>query len=166
MAEKKINVLFICMGNICRSPAAEGVMKHVLEERGLSERFHVDSAGTIDFHAGNPADRRMRAAAQDRGYDLTSISRGIRASDLKEFDLILCADRDNLFHVNALDRTGEYKDRIHLMLEYGGQKEVTEVPDPYYGGPEGFENVLDLLEGACNGIIDRALKEVDGAGQS
>ena len=156
---KKRTILFVCMGNICRSPAAEGVMKHVLEERGLADQFEVDSCGTIGYHSGNKADSRMREAAQKRGYDLASISRQIKPSDLDDFDLILCADRENLFHVNALDRDGIYEDRIHLMMEYAGLDDVREIPDPYYGGSEGFEHVLDLLERASSRIIDRVLKE-------
>jgi low molecular weight protein-tyrosine phosphatase len=147
-------LLFICMGNICRSPAAEGVMKHLVEQRGIADNYFIDSAGTIGYHIGEAADARMQRSALARGYSLTSQSRQIKAADLKTFDLILCADRSNFYDVQSLDRTGQYSDKIKLILDYGTDENFDEVPDPYYGGTQGFEQVLDLLEDSLTHLID------------
>ena len=153
--QNKVSVLFVCMGNICRSPAAEGVFRHYVEQQGVAGNFHIDSAGTIDYHNGKPADPRMRAAASDRGYPLMSISRQVMFEDLDEFDLIVPMDRDNLWYLEELAGGP----RVHIRLlgsflpEYrAGAEQAQEVPDPYYGGSQGFEDVLDMLERACPGI--------------
>ena len=149
-------LLFVCLGNICRSPAAEGVFMHLLAERGLSEHFVVDSAGTGGWHAGNPADRRMQAAANRRGIQLPSRARQISLDDLNDFDLILTMDDANLEAVTSLasEAGGRTTARIRPMLSYARQFSETEVPDPYYGGEAGFEHVLDLLEDACSHLLD------------
>lgn len=153
--QKKVSVLFVCMGNICRSPAAEGVFRHYVEQRGAMEDFYIDSAGTIDYHSGKPADPRMRAAASGRGYTLTSTSRQVIPEDLDEFDLIVAMDRDNLWYLEEF--AGGPQARIRLLgsflPEYRGEPgQALGVPDPYYGGAQGFEDVLDMLERACPGI--------------
>lgn len=153
MAEK-ISVLFVCLGNICRSPTGEGVLKAMAAKRGLDGRLEIDSAGTIGYHAGNPADRRMSAAAAKRGYSLDSISRRITPADLERFDYILAADSDNLFDLHSLDRTGKHRDKIKLLTDYHPDPSVDHVPDPYYGGPQGFELVLDLVEQCCSNLLD------------
>lgn len=150
----RIRVLFVCMGNICRSPTGEGVLKAMAKKRGLLDSLHIDSAGTIGYHAGNPADRRMSAAARKRGYTLDSISRRVTPGDLEEFDYILAADGDNLFDLHSLDRGGRHRDRIKLLTDYHPDPSVDHVPDPYYGGPQGFELVLDLVEQCCEGLLD------------
>ena len=144
-------LLFVCLGNICRSPAAEGVFLHLLKQRGLSERFVVDSAGTGGWHVGNPADRRMQAAANRRGIDLPSRARQICLDDFSSFDLVLTMDDDNLAAVRGLaqEAGAGATATITPMLHYARNFSETEVPDPYYGGEAGFEHVLDLLEDAC-----------------
>ena len=150
-------VLFVCLGNICRSPAAEGVFVHLLEQRGLSDRFVVDSAGTGGWHVGRRADERMRAAAARRGIELTSRARQIDLADLHSFDHIVTMDADNLAAVHALAREAgnpSGQAQISAMTTYCRHHSgATEVPDPYYGGPQGFEHVLDLLEDACDGLL-------------
>jgi len=159
MAEQRL--LFVCLGNICRSPAAEGVLLHLLEQRGLQDQFVVDSAGTGGWHVGRPADRRMRAAAERRGIALPSRARQIEPVDLQRFDRILTMDDDNLQAVQALARElGGRNDlaRIEPITSHCQRLQVREVPDPYYGGDEGFEQVLDLLEDACSGLLASLIK--------
>ena len=151
-----MKLLFVCLGNICRSPAAEGVFLHLLNERGLSDQFVVDSAGTGGWHVGNPPDRRMQAAANRRGISLPSRARQIDLDDLREFDLVLTMDEANLMAVQGLAREAgsSATASIKPMLSYARSFSETEVPDPYFGGDSGFEHVLDLLEEACNNLLD------------
>ncbi len=150
-----MKILFVCMGNICRSPAAEGVLRQKLREAGLDQKVTVDSAGTIDFHIGKLPDSRMRQAAKKRGLILDHHARQVNAEDLERFDLILVMDRDNLKNVKSLDRNEKFATKIKLFCEFCTQHTETEVPDPYHGGPEGFELVLDLLEDGCAEIVRR-----------
>ena len=149
-------ILFVCLGNICRSPAAEGIFKKKIKDRDLENLFVVDSAGTGGWHVGNLADRRMREAALSRGIELTSRSRKIDDNDLYEFDHILVMDKDNLNAVKSLikDNTYPINSKIKLILSYSKKSQLDEVPDPYYGGQNGFENVLDLLDDAIDELID------------
>ena len=149
-------LLFVCLGNICRSPAAEGVFLHLLKQRGLSDRFMVDSAGTGGWHVGNPADRRMQAAANRRGIELPSRARQICLDDFSSFDLVLTMDDDNLAAVRGLaqEAGAGATATITPMLHYARNFSETEVPDPYYGGEAGFEHVLDLLDDACANLLD------------
>tara|TARA_B100000579_G_scaffold406349_1_gene392726 strand:- start:155 stop:625 length:471 start_codon:yes stop_codon:yes gene_type:complete len=149
-------ILFVCLGNICRSPAAEGVFKRKIKDRNLERLFFVDSAGTGDWHVGNLADQRMRETASLRGIDLTSRSRQISGNDLYEFDRILVMDKDNLQAVNLLiqDQLRPINSKVELILSYSKTSQLDEVPDPYYGGQDGFEEVLDLLDKAIDGLID------------
>ena len=149
-------LLFVCLGNICRSPAAEGVFLHLLKQRGLSDQFVVDSAGTGGWHVGNSADRRMKAAASLRGIDLPSRARQISLDDFFSFDLVLTMDNDNLAAVKSLAQEAGPKAMatVKPMLSYSRHFNETEVPDPYYGGEAGFEHVLDLLEDACSNLLD------------
>lgn len=146
-------LLFVCLGNICRSPAAEGVMRKVIEDAGLTDHVHIDSAGTAGWHTGKRADHRMRAAATERGLDLTSMARQVRDADLEEFDLVLVMDRSNHVDIGFFDREKLHAHKVKLFCEFCSVHEETEVPDPYYGGPEGFEKVLDLLEDGCSGVL-------------
>ena len=146
------SVLFVCMGNICRSPAAEGVFQKLVDDAGRATEFDIDSAGTIGYHSGDPADSRMRAAAAGRGYDLTSRARRIERSDFGNFDLIVAMDDDNFRDIRSLD-TGQGA-RVVRMCDYGKRHGHLEVPDPYYGGSQGFENVLDILEDACGALLE------------
>ena len=149
-------LLFVCLGNICRSPAAEGVFLHLLKQRGLIDQFVVDSAGTGGWHVGNPADRRMTAAANRRGIDLPSRARQISLDDFSSFDLVLTMDNDNLAAVESLAQEAgpNAMTTVKPMLSYSRRFNETEVPDPYYGGEAGFEHVLDLLEDACSTLLD------------
>jgi protein-tyrosine phosphatase len=146
-------VLFVCLGNICRSPAAEGVFLHQLALRGLEDHFVVDSAGTGGWHVGKPADSRMRAAAARRGISLPSRARQLEPEDLRRFDHILTMDEDNLQAVRSLALNHPGEARIAPITAHCRRSSVREVPDPYYGGSEGFERVLDLLEDACEGLL-------------
>ncbi len=149
-------ILFVCLGNICRSPAAEGVFKQKIKERDLDKLYVVDSAGTGGWHVGNLADPRMRETALSRGIEITSRSRKIEASDLYEFDHILVMDNDNLAAVKSLikDHKNPVNSKIKLILSYSKNSQLEEVPDPYYGGQNGFDKVLDLLDDAIDGLID------------
>ncbi len=149
-------VLFVCLGNICRSPAAEGVFLHLLARAGLERRYLVDSAGTAGWHVGKPADPRMVAAAGRRGIQLPSRARRLVPADLARFDHILTMDDDNLAKVEALARHhagGESRAVVEPLVRYCRRLTASEVPDPYYGGEEGFERVLDLLDDACEGLL-------------
>ena len=149
-------ILFVCLGNICRSPAAEGIFKKKIKERDLEKLFVVDSAGTGGWHVGNLADPRMRETALSRGIELTSRSRKIQESDLYEFDHILVMDNDNLEAVKSLikDHKKPINCKIKLILSYSKNSQYEEVPDPYYGGQNGFDRVIDLLDDAIDGLID------------
>jgi protein-tyrosine phosphatase len=153
-----MRLLFVCMGNICRSPTAEGVMRHVLREAGLEDTVDVDSAGTGGWHVGEPPDGRARAAAAARGVQLSGAARQVTPADLDEFDLVLAADAAN--HRELLRLAGEdpaRRARIRLLREFDPAAVAAgelEVPDPYYGGSDGFEDVLDLVEAACRGVLD------------
>lgn len=155
---KKRKILFVCLGNICRSAAAEAVMKAVLARKG-DDRFFVDSAGILSYHEGEKADRRMRYFADLRGYDLTSISRPVRSSDFEEFDYIIGMDDSNIDDLKERASTIEQEAKIHKMTEFCVNIEADHVPDPYYGGNEGFERVLDLLEDACEGFYQWLISE-------
>jgi protein-tyrosine phosphatase len=147
------------MGNICRSPAAEGVFLHLVAEAGLEDCFTVDSAGTGGWHVGHRADRRMIAAAERRGIHLPSRARQIEAADLQRFDHILTMDADNLAAVQRLERQAPGGARISPLTDHCRRLRSPEVPDPYYGGEDGFERVLDLLEDACAGLLDNLRQE-------
>ena len=152
-----MRLLFVCMGNICRSPTAEGVMRHVLLEAGLESSVEVDSAGTGAWHVGEPADGRARAAARRRRIELTTIARQVTRADLDEFDLVLAADAAN--RRDLLRLAGEDPGRrakVRLLREFDSaslQAGDLDIPDPYYGGGDGFEDVLDIVEAACRGLL-------------
>lgn len=157
-----IKVIFVCLGNICRSPSAEAVMNAVVEKAGLSGQIECDSAGTIAYHAGEPADTRMKKHALKRGYNLTSIARKFTHEDFEEFDYIIAMDRNNFTDILALDKDAEYVDKISMMTSYCTNHDDEEVPDPYYGGPQGFEHVLNLLEDACVGLLEKIKEDNPG----
>jgi len=147
-----MRVLFVCLGNICRSPTAEGVFRHKLREAGLEDLIEVDSAGTGDWHVGKPPDSRTRRAAQLRGYDLSQLrGRQVSVADFTRFDLILAMDHSNLVHLQSL-RPGNAATELDLFLRRH-KLALDEVPDPYYGGEDGFEQVLDLIEQASDALL-------------
>lgn len=152
---KKKKILFVCMGNICRSPSAEAIMKKLLSQDGLNESVYIDSAGTIDYHAGEFPDERMSKYATNRGLRLDHIARQFNPkSDFDNFDLILTMDHGNYADIKSLDRSGKYTSKIKMVTDYCTIHNVKEVPDPYYGEKENFEQVLNILEDACNGILE------------
>jgi protein-tyrosine phosphatase len=150
---RKVKVLFVCMGNICRSPTAEGVFRSIVERQGLEKFLVIDSAGTTGFHAGEAPDKRAQAAAKRRGYDLSSIrARSVHPSDFNSFDYILAMDKENLKNLKAVMPSNS-RAKVQLFLNYAEHTHIREVPDPYYGGADGFESVLDLIEDASHGLL-------------
>ncbi len=150
-----MKVLFVCLGNICRSPAAEGVFLHVLDERGLSSQFVVDSAGTSSFHVGERADARMREHAGRRGIELPSRARQFVANDFKTFDAIIVMDDSNYENCLKLAKSDEDQKRLLKMADFCPQSGLSEVPDPYYGGAQGFEQVLDMVQEGCENLLKK-----------
>lgn len=154
--KEKIRILFVCLGNICRSPAAEGIFREMAEARGVADRFELDSCGFYGGHAGDMPDYRMRQHGARRGYRFTHRSRQIRPYDLEDFDLVIGMDDNNIASLHRHARTPEEDEKIFRMTDFS--REYTDadcVPDPYYEGAAGFENVLDLLEDACSNMLDQ-----------
>ncbi len=150
-----IKILFVCQGNICRSPAAEAVFNGLIRMAGMDHRFEVDSAGTISFHAGEPADARMQKHANRRGYRLTSISRKVRIpDDFKRFDMLIAMDDENFYDLVRMAPSHDDAQKVYKMTQFANNKRHSIVPDPYYGGDAGFELVLDILEDACKGLLE------------
>ena len=155
-----MRVLFVCMGNICRSPTAEGVFRRVVLERAPQLPIEIDSAGTHDYHVGEPPDARAIAAAARRGIDLRGLrARQVREDDFAGFDLIVAMDRHN--RAALVERSpAEFHPRIRLFMEFASSNGVEDVPDPYYGGPLGFEQVLDLAEDASLGLLEEVRRQM------
>lgn len=148
-----VKVLFVCMGNICRSPTAEAVFRHYVGEAGLDGQIHIDSAGTHDYHIGDPPDPRTQQAALRRGYDMSALrGRQVESSDFSCFDYVLAMDNANLSILQRL-RPDDVQSHLGLFLDFAGRHQEREVPDPYYGGKEGFERVLDMVEDAAQGLL-------------
>ena len=149
-----IHVCFVCLGNICRSPTAEGIMKSLVQDANLQKHFVIDSAGTSAFHKGEPADPRSQKAAYERGYDLTSRARGFSRKDVARFDYIVAMDTTNKQRLLSLCSTREQREKISLLRDFDPQSPSgSSVPDPYYGGEDGFETVLDICERGCKGLL-------------
>jgi len=152
-----MRILMVCLGNICRSPTAEGVLKHKLRAAGLGEDVDVESAGTGSWHVGHAPDERATAAAASREIELSGAARRFGVEDFDDFDLILAMDRQNLEDMRALAPHADAEGRLKLLREYDPEAVAAgelEVPDPYYGGPDGFEHVLDLVDRACDGLLE------------
>ncbi len=149
------HILFVCIGNICRSPSAENVMRKVVDAAGLSRRFQLDSAGTISLHCGNPPDPRMSRALKNRGFAAVGKARQVTMADFETFDLILAMDDENLRNLRDLEkRVSTPRATLRLFCAYCRESAASNVPDPYYGGSDGFERVLDLLEDGCAGLLE------------
>ena len=151
-------LLFVCLGNICRSPTAEGVMRALVRERGLEDEIELDSAGTGAWHVGSAPDLRAAAAARGRGVELEGAARRVREQDFSDFDLLLAMDRENARDLLALAREPAEREKVHLLREFDAQSAASgdlDVPDPYYGGTGGFEHVFDLVTAACEGLLER-----------
>lgn len=156
----KKRLLFVCMGNICRSPAAEGIMKGLVKKNGLDSQIICDSAGTSSYHVGDPADARMIAFAKERGWILDTDAREFVAEDFEKFDYILTMDKNNFKNVMRLDPEGKFRNKVIPMTNYCKIHQVDEVPDPYYQGDDGFTLVLDILEDACGEMLSKLKLEL------
>lgn len=156
---KRVSVLFVCLGNICRSPTAEAVFSHLVEERGLSGRVEVDSAGTGSWHIGHPPDPRAVAAAKERGYDLSPLrARQVTAQECGEHDFVVVMDSENLANVQRLCP----ESNVHRLMDFAPNLEVDDVPDPYYGDEDSFDEVLDLIEEATEGLLEAVEARLNG----
>ena len=157
---KKYRLLFICLGNICRSPAAQAVMQKLVDERGLRDRFYIDSAGIGGWHVGDLPDKRMRKHAHPRGYVVNHRTRQVQASDFEDFDLIVGMDAENVDDLRSMAATIEQSDKVVMMGDYISKyPNYDHVPDPYYEGSEGFELVLDLLEDSCVNLLNSIIEQ-------
>jgi protein-tyrosine phosphatase len=149
-----VKVLFVCMGNICRSPTAHGVFRALVEKEGLSQAIEIDSAGTHAYHVGSAPDRRAQATAQERGVDISDlVARRVEPDDFDLFDFVVAMDQDNYMSLSEIcpDR---YVDKIYMFMDFADHMRTREVPDPYYGGPSGFDRVFDLVEAASEGLLN------------
>lgn len=153
MSTDRKRILFVCMGNICRSPAADIIFRHLVDKVGLSDQIDVDSAGTIGYHTGKGPDPRMAKTLKSRGYTISGKARQVEEADLDSFDLILTMDEENLVNVRDLARTPEQLERIKPFVSFCSAS-VPRIPDPYYGGDDGFETVADLLEDGCANLLN------------
>ncbi|MEL6354687.1 MAG: low molecular weight protein-tyrosine-phosphatase [Cyanobacteria bacterium J06627_28] len=147
-------LLFVCLGNICRSPSAENIMNHLLVARGLTEQISCDSAGTSGYHVGSAPDRRMTLAAQRQGITLTGSSRQFTKRDFEDFDIILAMDESNYRDILSMDLDQRFEHKVKLMCDFCQDHSDKEVPDPYYGGEAGFDYVIELLTDACEGLLN------------
>ncbi|MEO0867872.1 MAG: low molecular weight protein-tyrosine-phosphatase [Cyanobacteria bacterium J06642_11] len=146
-------LLFVCLGNICRSPSAENIMNHLLKQQGLEQQISCDSAGTSSYHIGSSPDSRMTAAAKKQGIKMVGRARQFIVDDFEQFDLILAMDDSNYHSILSLDPAGKYTHKVKRMCDFCKDHSDLEVPDPYYGGADGFDYVIDLLMDACDGLL-------------
>jgi len=150
----RVKVLFVCMGNICRSPTAEGVFRKLLEQEGMAHLIEIDSAGTHGYHVGYPPDRRAQETAVRRGIDLSGLrARRVDPEDFEVFDYVLAMDQDNYHRLSAICPPG-FERKLMLLMDFAPHLRTREVPDPYYGGPSGFERVFDMVEAAAEGLLE------------
>ncbi len=161
MPSPPFRVLFVCMGNICRSPAADNVFNHLLKTEGHNERIQCDSAGTIGYHTGNPPDKRMSQALKARGIPVHGAARQFQPADFTRFDLILTMDEDNRHGILSLSNNAEHEAKVRRFTDFCDNFDTPDVPDPYYGGADGFELVADMIEDGCGGLLVHILKRLD-----
>jgi protein-tyrosine phosphatase len=158
----KKKILFVCLGNICRSPAAEGIMKSIIKENNYDRKIEVDSAGIIDYHIGEKPDSRMKTSAKKRGYLLDSVARQFNPDiDFNNFEYIIAMDNEIYYTLIEMDKEEVFTDKLHKMTEFSSKHNVDEVPDPYYSGISGFETVLDILEDACSGLFTKIKDNIE-----
>jgi protein-tyrosine phosphatase len=162
MTTNRTAVLFVCLGNICRSPLAEGVFRHLVRQRDLEHLFEIDSAGTAGYHAGDPPDARSVATARQRGIVVEGCSRKLLPDDLHRHDYVIVMDSENLRSVHQLAQRAGGRARIHLLREWDPDHPGGDVPDPYYGGPRGFDDVHDIVERSCERMLDEILNVMAG----
>ena len=156
---RKVSVLFVCMGNICRSPTAEGVFRHVVKQAGMQDNIMIDSAGTHAYHIGESPDKRSQAKAKEHGVDLSNQkARKALAKDFERFDYIIAMDRSNYEDLKSLTRNQEQSQKLSLFMDYADNWNNTEVPDPYYGGSNGFQEVFDMVTSASEGLLEHIKK--------
>jgi protein-tyrosine phosphatase len=159
MKREPVRVLFVCLGNICRSPLAEAVFRQQVRERGVEDLLEIDSAGTSGYHAGSPPDSRSARVAKARGVEITGVSRQLARDDLRRFDYVIAMDADNLREIGELRAAAGGTARVHRLREWDPQRDGADVPDPYYGGPRGFDDVHDIVERSCAALLDHILEE-------
>ncbi|MEN8774714.1 MAG: low molecular weight protein-tyrosine-phosphatase [Akkermansiaceae bacterium] len=159
--KSRYNLLFVCLGNICRSPAGENIFRHVVKESGLSDQIDCDSSGTIGIHSGNKPDARMSQTISRRGYEVAGHARQFALQDFELFDLILTMDNENFQNVIKLAVTAEERAKVRNFTDFCSQHDLIEVPDPYYGGNAGFELVADLIEDGVEGLLAHVKKEIE-----
>ncbi len=159
--EKPFKICFVCLGNICRSPTAEGIFQHLVNESGLQSYFYIDSAGTSAYHIGEPANSKSQKIANQHGVQLKSRARRFNPSDLEEFDLILAMDHENFDNLQKMDVKGTYSGKIYLMREFDPKPGTKAVPDPYYGGMDGFQEVYDILYRSCKNLLEKLKERID-----
>jgi protein-tyrosine phosphatase len=159
--ETPMRICFVCLGNICRSPTAEGIFQHMVYERGLQDRFFIDSAGTSAWHVGEPANSKSQQIANKHGVKLLSRARAFDARDLEEFDLILAMDKQNHEDILSLDPRGSYQHKVRMMRDFDPQPDDPSVPDPYFGGMDGFQNVFDVLHRSSARLLDLLEQNVE-----
>ncbi|MCG2589592.1 low molecular weight protein-tyrosine-phosphatase [Rhodohalobacter sulfatireducens] len=159
-------ICFVCLGNICRSPTAEGVFQHLVNERDLKSYFYIDSAGTSAYHIGEPANSKSQWVANQEGVKLHSKARRFEKADLEEFDLILAMDHENLKNIKYLNGNPVYSDKIKLLREFDPQPDDKAVPDPYYGGMQGFQNVFDVIKRSSEALLNELAEQIEDSGDT
>lgn len=159
--ENPLKIVFVCLGNICRSPTAEGVFQHLVNERGLERYFLVDSSGTSAYHIGEPANSKSREVALANGIKLGSRASMFEGIHLEESDLVIAMDSDNRENIRALDTGGKWGSKIHLLRDFDPEPGDGQVPDPYYGGMDGFRNVFRIVHRSCSALLDELEKHID-----
>lgn len=156
---KKTSVLFICLGNICRSPLAEGIFLHLVKAKGLQDQFYIDSAGTGGYHNGESYHSESIRVAGERGVKLQGVSRELRKEDLKTFDYLITMDQSNYRNTVFLDEDNQFSHKVYPLLNFATGLSTKEVPDPYHGGPDGFDHVFDICENGCIGLLEYILAQ-------